>query len=94
MMDHRDTDKLNNRIINLRPCTQTQNRHNTGRKKNNTTGHKCIFLRTDRLNCPKPLRVYISGKFIGHYSTMEEAIVARNCALLDIRGEFANFDDS
>jgi len=94
MVDHRDNDKTNNRIDNLRPCTYSQNRCNTRRGKNNKLGHKHISIRSDRKDSPSPYRVYIGKIFIGQFQTLEAAIEARDEALPKIRGEFANYDKS
>ncbi|AKY04075.1 homing endonuclease [Pectobacterium phage POP15] len=39
-VEHKDTDKLNNRILNLREATHEQNMQNVGIKSNNRSGAK------------------------------------------------------
>lgn len=46
MIDHRDRDRLNNRIGNLRPTTISQNNHNTRVRSDSTTGVRNIFPHT------------------------------------------------
>lgn len=71
-IDHIDRNGLNNKISNLRLVTPTQNQHNRGTHKNNTSG------------CPgvqyywKKYRVRIKNKGVttnlGSYDTYEEAV--------------------
>lgn len=42
VVDHRDRDGLNNVASNLRVCTRSQNQHNRGVNRNNTSGHKGV----------------------------------------------------
>jgi|ERR1700720_213694 len=41
-VDHRDLDKSNNRWDNLRAATSSQNKSNTRRQRNNTSGFKAL----------------------------------------------------
>ena len=41
-VDHQDNHGLHNWIDNLRECTKSQNRCNTGKYKNNTSGYKGV----------------------------------------------------
>lgn len=41
-LDHIDRDKTNNKISNLRECTQSENMINRGLNKNNTSGYKGV----------------------------------------------------
>lgn len=43
-LDHRDTSKGNNRLRNIRRASVSQNGANRGKQKNNTSGHKGVFL--------------------------------------------------
>ncbi len=42
LVDHINMDTLDNRRINLRICTKSQNMRNRGKQKNNTSGYKGI----------------------------------------------------
>lgn len=43
-IDHKDGDRLNDKIGNLRPATRSQNGHNAKRHKNNTSGIKGLTV--------------------------------------------------
>jgi hypothetical protein len=40
--DHIDQDKTNNRIVNLRAATRSENKQNVGLQRNNTSGYKGV----------------------------------------------------
>lgn len=44
MIDHIDGNGLNNKWDNLRPATMSQNQHNRGKGKNNTSGYKGVWF--------------------------------------------------
>lgn len=73
-VDHIDCDKLNNCVDNLRWVTMKENGMNRGAQSNNKLGEKNIRWDKDR----QKYRVEIRKKTIGRYSTLEEAIEARN----------------
>ena len=43
-LDHRDRDRANNRIGNLRPITRSQNNYNSKLYSSNTTGHRNVYV--------------------------------------------------
>ena len=42
IIEHADLDKLNDRLVNLREATETQNRANTRKPRSNTSGYKGV----------------------------------------------------
>jgi hypothetical protein len=89
LLDHRDRDKTNNRIANLRVCTQQLNAQNYGPQKNNTSGYRCVFLcrKTNRWM----VKMALNGKrkYLGTYATPEEADKVARAASLAAYGEFS-----
>lgn len=71
-IDHINRNKLDNRRENLRYVTRSQNNFNRPVDPRNTTGHNGINkLKTGSY------RVRLSGKDLGRYKTLEEAIAVR-----------------
>jgi hypothetical protein len=88
-VDHRDGNRANNAILNLRLATRTQNSWNCGLQRNNTTGLKGIYL-ARKVGLYRA-RIKVEGKTIdlGYHGTKEEAHAAYCAAALKYHGEFA-----
>jgi hypothetical protein len=78
-LDHKDRNRANNRINNLRQATSTQNHMNAEPKG------KGVRYVEER----KKWLARIADKHFGYFSTKEEAVAARNKAALEQYGEFA-----
>jgi hypothetical protein len=86
-IDHIDRDRLNNRIANLRAATGVQNRGNTLRPKDNTSGVKGVGIEKGRFRA----RIMTNGRrlHLGSFNTAEEAANAYRDAAIRLLGEFA-----
>lgn len=75
-IDHINHDKLDNRRENLRFVTRSENNHNVGMRKDNTSGYKGVNFFKSRNSWVA--RIQIEGKrfFLGSFKTREEAIMA------------------
>lgn len=91
-IDHRDLDKANNRIGNLRPATQSQNMANSAKGPRNRSGFKGVHFGRDASRS-KPWRASIRQdwklKHLGWFATPEEAHAAYVAAAKSVFGEFA-----
>lgn len=88
-IDHIDTDKLNNRIDNLRPSGHAGNMRNQGLRKNNSSGYKGVDF---DIRCGKyRAQISVNSKkmFLGYFSSAESAHVAYCSAAEAHHGEFA-----
>ena len=87
-LDHRDTDKQNNRIINLRPTNDSLNGANKIIAINNTSGAKGV---QKRKNNRWRASVEHYGKWIslGTYGSREEASEAYLAGARELFGDFA-----
>ena len=88
-LDHIDNDRTNNKIENLRKCSQSDNQSNTKTQKNNkSTGYKNITKTKWNTYVFKLIKNGI--KYTTTFKTIEEAIEHRNRVVLEKCGEFAN----
>lgn len=85
--DHIDHNTLNNQEYNLRICTHSQNRMNSRKRVDNTSGYVGVF----RAKKKWIARIRSNGKILsfGTYTTPEEAAHAYDKAARRLRGEFA-----
>lgn len=91
-VDHINGNKLDNRRCNLRECTVTQNNQNVTKRKTNTSGYKGVVHRKERNLWIAQIRLNGVPKFIGSYSTPEQAALAYNKKAIELHGEFANIN--
>jgi hypothetical protein len=90
-VDHLNHNTLDNRRSNIRLCTRSQNMHNRGNQRNNTSGYKGVFLH--KQTGQWRTQIAINGKiiYLGRYKTPELAYIAYCQAAKERHGEFANF---
>ena len=96
MIDHHDTNKLNNRIDNLRPATKSNNNCNQNKRKDNSSGIKGISLYPE-LKCVHAQLQVNKKKYHKHfYPISENNIILAKQWIVDMRnnlhGEFARHD--
>lgn len=87
-IDHRDTDGWNQRWVNLRPATRSQNQANTGCYASNKYGRKGVYLRDGgayRAMIQKDGRRISLGSF----DTESAAHAAYAAAATQLHGEYA-----
>lgn len=82
-LDHINGDPADNRIANLRKASIHQNNQNRRMKKTNVVGMKGVSKRRDKFMAK------IAGKYLGLFSTPEEAAAAYAAAAVEKFGEFA-----
>lgn len=85
-VDHKDTNSLDNRWVNLRLATRVQNRRNSGMARNNTSG----FVGACWDKHAKKWKAAIRGRHLGHFKTAAEAGEAYRKAALEEYGEFVH----
>jgi hypothetical protein len=87
-IDHVDGNPNNNKLMNLREATNSQNQHNTRMSKNNTSGYKGVYLQ-DNLWAACIEANGIRYRKRG-FNTAQEAYVWRCKRLGNLHGEFAS----
>lgn len=93
-IDHRDGDKTNNKIENLRDATDVENRLNRKVRADNISKRKGV-TKTVRNGVTKYIvRVGLNGerRYLGFFTDLDEAHRAYCEAAKRLHGEFANFD--
>ena len=90
-IDHKNMNRSDNRIANLREATYAENNRNRGVQANNTTGFKGVTL------CRKTRKYHAKicrdGEVIalGTFPTAEKASLAYQGAVKEHHGDFARF---
>lgn len=91
--DHRNRNGLDNRRANLREATRSENRHNQGPPRNNTSGYKGVSRSGGRWRA----QIMVDGKrrSLGRFARAEEAARVYDAAAIELHGTFAwvNFPD-
>ena len=92
LVDHIDTNPLNNRRDNLRLANTAQNAMNKGKPSNNTSGFKGAHYH--KLNRVWEAAITVNGKqkHLGNFGTAEEAYEAYCKAAKQYFGEFARLE--
>lgn len=89
-VDHKDNDKLNNKIENLRLATRSQNLYNTRIRSDNLSGIKGVSFNPNNNNWRARLYVDKTKIEVGSFETKELAAQAIAEAREKYHGEFAN----
>lgn len=88
-VDHKDTDRGNNRWDNLRLATHTENQWNTGVRADNVSGSKGVTRPRGRTRWHAYITEGGRRRFLGSFPTVEEANQAAIAARQAAHGEFA-----
>ena len=102
-VDHKDHNGLNNRRSNLRLANNQQNQANSRLSKKNTTGYRGVryaprkgYLGINKSKGRKAwqaqIKINYKSKYLGSFSTKEEAALAYDAAALSAFGEFASLN--
>lgn len=91
-VDHRNLNKLDNRRLNLRVCSKSENQANMPLKRTSGSGYKGV--RWHKRDKKWESRILVKGKMVqlGYFSTKEQAAIAYNEAALTHFGEFARIN--
>ena len=90
-IDHINRDTTDNRISNLRGCTQSQNMANTPTKGNNTSGFRGVSWHKNMGQWRADICHHGKQHSLGHFSDPEAAHEAYKKAHVEAFGEFSPF---
>lgn len=88
-VDHRDGNGLNNQRSNLRLATHSQNQHNAGLRKDNSSGYKGVYRVTGASNL---WGVQVKRIYLGTFPSAEQAARAYDAKAVELYGEFARLN--
>lgn len=91
-IDHRNSDRANNRIANLRPATQTENMRNIGKRQRNTSGFKGVSWHKRSQKWTVRAKAGGKNRYFGLYDTAEEAAAAYDSVIQSVHGDFARLN--
>lgn len=88
-VDHRDLDRSNNRIANLRAADKRSNAWNCGKRSHNTSGYKGVSWDKKSQSWAAQIMAHQKRRYLGYFKTPEEAHAAYVKAACELHGEFA-----
>jgi len=88
-IDHRNLDKVDNRIDNLRLATDSPNKCNSGIYSNNTSGVKGVSWARRQKRWKGQVQIGRKRRYVGYFETIEEADKAVCEAREKLHGDFA-----
>jgi len=91
-IDHINMNVQDNRFINLRLATRSQNNANSKPPRDNKSGKKGVFFDTTRGLWRAEIKSNGIKTYIGRFKTFEEACDARRRKAISLFGEFARED--
>ena len=88
-IDHIDGNPSNNRIENLRPCTQTENACNKTKQINNSSGHKNVYWASHHKRWVACVNYKGKKYTFGTFKNLDDAVSAAQTGRAKIHGKFA-----
>ena len=89
-VDHIDNNKVNNRLLNLRWATNSQNQQNKSIGRNNTSGTKGVYWNKSTNKWKAQIRINGKSINLGSFINKDDAINIRIQRAKDEFGEFIN----
>jgi hypothetical protein len=89
MLDHIDCNPENNRISNIRACTQNENQRNKRKPINNTSDIKGVCWHKQHQKWHAQISVNNKVNHIGYFKNILDAADAYKKACIELHGEFA-----
>lgn len=83
-IDHIDRNLMNNRIDNLRDVSRSENKHNRGLQRNNSSGYLGVSWNKQREKYQAHIKVNSKKIFLGRFDTTEEAYLAYQLAKIKL----------
>lgn len=91
--DHINGNGLDNRKVNLRTCTTSENAMNSKTNLINTSGYRGVSKDNVRGTYRATIKKLDKAIFLGRFKTANEAALAYNKAAIELFGEFARLNE-
>ena len=88
-VDHRNGNRADNWWTNLRLATNSQNAHNCGKRRHNTSGVKGVYWHTQSGCWRAEIRHGGRKRYLGSFADKETAHAAYVAAATELHGDFA-----
>lgn len=88
-VDHINGNRSDNRIVNLRAATRSQNNCNSGLRSDNTSGYRGVSFQAQYGKWEARIHADKKKHRLGYFDTAEEAAEAYRKASLNLHGEFS-----
>lgn len=89
MIDHKNRNKSDNTLKNLRIADDYENQYNRPPPKDNTSGYKGVYIHTTSKRWYSQIGYKGKRKHLGYFNSKEEAYNAYCKAAKELHGEFA-----
>jgi superfamily II DNA/RNA helicase len=89
-LDHRNMQRDDNRLANLREASRSQNLCNAGARSHNKSGLKGVSVKGSSFTAR--IKINKQERYLGSFKTAEEAHAAYRSAAPGLHGEFVRFD--
>ena len=89
-IDHKDNNKLNNNVNNLRWVTSSQNSQNAKLSRSNKSGVKGVIYSKNHKKWRADIRANGINLYLGLFNKKDDAITARLTKSIEIHGNYMN----
>lgn len=93
-IDHANMVRSDNRILNLRDCSVSQNQFNVGIRSDNTSGFKGVSWNSSYKKWIASARMFGKKKHLGSFDSLEKAVNAYREFAKNNHGEFLNLGNN
>ena len=87
-IDHINRDQLDNRRLNLRAATDSQQQHNQGMQSDNNSGYIGVCWEQKSQKWKSQIQHKCKDYFLGYFDDKRQAYLAYACAKIEYAGEF------
>jgi len=91
-LDHRNRNRLDNRVANLRYARPTDNLMNSSPRRDNTSGYRGVFWHKRAKKWMAQIKYEGITHYLGLFDSKVDAAIAYNTKVVELAGEFARLN--